>query len=366
MFSIPNEAAAFHKDQAGVDQRDIEILVAGSFGHGVIQGCDVTAQGSPDLTVAVAVGTVQINGRWCREVAAGNVVIGAAHATLPRFDLICVDKTGAKQNVAGTAAANPVFPAIPADYLVLAAVYVPATDTTIASNQITDKRVVLAPPLISSIGCMYVVTDFLGGAIEQPFIATVSGTGAAVSAVTGDQSKWGTISLATGTTATGFANVNLPAAALRLGGGEAVLRFIIETPTTLSDAINDYEIMLGFGDLTTAGQQTDGVYIRYNDGLNGGKWQFETASNASRTTADTGVTVAISTRYLVEIEINAAGTQATCYINGAQVAQLSATIPTAAGRETGVVARIEKALGTTTKLFSLDKIELVFLPLNLY
>jgi hypothetical protein len=141
-FSIPNEADAFNANQAEPDKVDIDILVAGYAGSGVVSGCAVTAQGSPDMTVAVAVGVVRVAGANAA-VTAGNVTIGTADATNPRIDLITVNNSGTKACTAGTAAAEPVFPAIPASSVVLAAVYVPANDTTIASNQIVDKRVIL-------------------------------------------------------------------------------------------------------------------------------------------------------------------------------------------------------------------------------
>lgn len=128
---------------AGPDAVDIDIITAALAGNGVLSGCAVTAQGSPNMTVAVAVGYVQF-GEYQGAVTAGNVTITTAHATNPRFDLIVatVGTTGTAtlSATAGTAAANPVFPAIPASAVVLAAVYVPATDTTISSNQICDKR----------------------------------------------------------------------------------------------------------------------------------------------------------------------------------------------------------------------------------
>ncbi len=152
-FTIPNEADAFHSDQAEPDKVDIDILVAGLAGNGVVSGCGVTAQGSPDMTVAVAAGTIRNTDGTIATVTSGNVTIGAADATNPRFDLITVGNTGTKASSAGTAAANPIFPAIPANSVVLAAVYVPATDTTIANNQIVDKRVILdATEVLSNVG----------------------------------------------------------------------------------------------------------------------------------------------------------------------------------------------------------------------
>jgi hypothetical protein len=142
-FTIPNEADAFHADQAEPDKVDIDILVAGLNGNGVVSGCAVTAQGTPDMTVAVAAGVTRNADGTTATVASGNVTITTADATNPRIDLVVVSNAGVKSVTAGTAAASPVFPAIPANSVVLAAVYVPANDTTIATNQITDKRVVL-------------------------------------------------------------------------------------------------------------------------------------------------------------------------------------------------------------------------------
>lgn len=142
-FTIPNEAAAAFADQAEVDAVDIEILVAGYSGTGVVSGCEVTAQATPDMTVAVAAGTIVVGGAKAA-VAAGNLVIGAADATNARFDLIVVNNAGVKAVVAGAAGTNPTFPAVPASSVVLAAVYVPAADAAINANQIVDKRVPVA------------------------------------------------------------------------------------------------------------------------------------------------------------------------------------------------------------------------------
>lgn len=141
-FTIPNVADAFHTSQAQIDKVDLDIIVAGINGTGVVSGCAVTAQGSPNMTVAVEAGTVRV-GQNVVDVTAGNATITTANGTNPRFDLIVVNNSGTKSVTAGTAAAAPSFPAIPANSVVLAAVYVPASDTTIASNQIVDKRVLI-------------------------------------------------------------------------------------------------------------------------------------------------------------------------------------------------------------------------------
>ena len=150
-FRIHNQSdgAIANNNQAEIDSVDLQVLVAAYNGTGVISGCAVTAQGSPDMTVAVAVGVIVVNdGTPARgTVDAGNVTITTAHGSNPRFDLILSNAAGTKSAVAGTAAADPEFPDIPANSVVLAAVYVPAADTTMETDQIVDKRVILGLPI---------------------------------------------------------------------------------------------------------------------------------------------------------------------------------------------------------------------------
>lgn len=154
MFTIPNEAECAYTvtvggetfaPQATPDRVDIDILVAAAGGTGVVSGCAVSAQATPDGTVAVAAGIVAVT-RVPQTVSGGtvNVLSGAggtaAHATLPRFSLVVADSAGAVSSVAGNAAAAPAFPSLPAAAVALAAVYVPPADTTVGADQLVDKR----------------------------------------------------------------------------------------------------------------------------------------------------------------------------------------------------------------------------------
>lgn len=138
-------------DLAGVPARqsvwyttDIAILVAGHAGVGVLTGCEVTAQGAPDMTLAVASGTIQATaGAAAVTVTAGNVNITAADGTNPRIDLVTVAANGTKTVTDGTAAAAPKPPDLPAGHIALAMVDVPANDAAIATAQITSKRVIV-------------------------------------------------------------------------------------------------------------------------------------------------------------------------------------------------------------------------------
>lgn len=138
-FTIPNAADAFNANQAEPDSVDFDVLTFGSRKTGVVSGCAVVAQGTPDMTVAVAVGNVSIAGILV-QVTAGNGTITTADGSNPRLDLVSINTSGAIVVTAGTAAAEPVFPTHPTDDAVIAAVYIPTSDTTIANNQITDKR----------------------------------------------------------------------------------------------------------------------------------------------------------------------------------------------------------------------------------
>ena len=150
-FDIPDNDVATHADQSRWMSTDIDILVAGLAGVGVVSGCGVTAQGSPDMTVAIAAGTIRIASGGQVAVTSGNGTITAADATNPRIDLVSASDTGTKTVTAGTANATPKSPALPSGHVALAMVYVPANDTTISSGQITDKRVMTAGFLRSAV-----------------------------------------------------------------------------------------------------------------------------------------------------------------------------------------------------------------------
>lgn len=177
-FTIPNEADAAFTPQAEPDKVDIDILVAGLNGNGVVSGCAVTAQGSPDMTLAVAVGIIRNADRTTAAVTAGNVTVTTADATNPRIDLIVVSNAGSKSVTAGTPAASPVMPSIPANSVVLAALYVPAGDTAMNTNQITDKRVILpvAAPRTEAVLSGDVTMTVSETFVDGPTVTPAAGT----------------------------------------------------------------------------------------------------------------------------------------------------------------------------------------------
>lgn len=139
-FAIPDKGAGTNDLQSILFSTYLDVLSAGLQGVDcVVSGCAVT--GAASMTPSVAAGVVISNGTWF-SVSAGTVTISAADATNPRLDLIVVNSAGTKAVRTGTAAAAPKPPARTANDVVLAVAYVPANDTTITTDQITDLRIV--------------------------------------------------------------------------------------------------------------------------------------------------------------------------------------------------------------------------------
>lgn len=140
-FKLPRLSDAGFAKQAEPDSPDFDIIVAGHARTGVRSGCDVSAQPTPNMTVAVASGVYEIDG--VHVVFAGATVTLTADPTNAKRALITGTSAGAAALVDGTPAANPFLPAIPAGRVVLATVEVPAAAATIGATNITDKRVLL-------------------------------------------------------------------------------------------------------------------------------------------------------------------------------------------------------------------------------
>ena len=138
-WTIPDKGEGDNDIQSILFQEYLDVLVAGLSGIDcVLSGLAVT--GGADMTPAVAKGAVLSNGTLFA-ITAADVTIGAADATNPRIDLIVVNNAGALAVRAGTAAAAPKPPARSANDVVIAAVYVPATDTSIETTKCVDMRV---------------------------------------------------------------------------------------------------------------------------------------------------------------------------------------------------------------------------------
>jgi hypothetical protein len=127
-------------------------------------GYQVVQNGVANMSVNVGIGIALVPGTEGTtqgsyivvNSAVENLAIAAAHATLARIDRVGIrvrdqaysgaDNDGANIVVTGTPSGSPSAPAEPNNFLTLALVSIPAADTTITSNQITDMRIGLAGP----------------------------------------------------------------------------------------------------------------------------------------------------------------------------------------------------------------------------
>ena len=107
----------------------------------------VTAQSPEAMAVNVAAITASssiINGTVeTSAIIAAAQTIADADATNPRLDMVTWRNDGSVHVISGTAAEDPVPPAIPASDIELAMVHVATGADAIASSAITDRRILL-------------------------------------------------------------------------------------------------------------------------------------------------------------------------------------------------------------------------------
>jgi hypothetical protein len=202
-------------------------------------------------------------------------------------------------------------------------------------------------------------------AVVSPFASATSGTGAAVAftsvlgAIGAVSGRYGIASLATGTTTTGRAQIQTPLVdQILFGYGRLSMSAMILTPSSLSDGTNRYGLKIGFGNQTTLITEACGGVFRYRDNINSGNWQVYVVDSASSLTqVDTGITVAASTWYRLEIIINPAASISEFFINGVRVATVTANLQSGTSITAGLIAMIIKSLGTTSRTFYIDNLE---------
>lgn len=100
----------------------------------------IPTKGTGAFDVDTTAGNIQL-GDARVAVAAQVTTLTAADPTNPRVDLITCDGTGNVQATAGTPAANPAAPDIPAGHALVGVVFVPAGATEIVASDIYDYRV---------------------------------------------------------------------------------------------------------------------------------------------------------------------------------------------------------------------------------
>lgn len=333
-FGIPNKADATYIRQAGGFSADIDTISAALAGDGVLSGLGVQAQGTPDMTVAVAAGLVRIGGYFAWYVG-GNVTIATADSTNPRIDIIVIDRNGAVSRTGGTAAAYPVPPAVPANSLQLAQVYVPAATTTITNPMIVDKRPV-------ALDFYDVWADFLGSNLSNTAATsagsigecawTLSGTTAAPTFQTSVASRPGILRAATGTTSGNSNRFHFGSAAnsaiiAPADVGRMTFGVAIPTITTMT-------VKFGLGvdlSVATAGELgTAGAWVEFVPATSA-KWRYVTRqASTSTVNTDTGADVVAATFYRFDI-IRKQNGNVQFLKNGVLMFEHSTNLPTTVG-----------------------------------
>lgn len=188
-----------------------------------------------------------------------------------------------------------------------------------------------------------------------------TGTGANAGAIaptlaSNGDGRVGAVEYNTGTDTTGVSGLRTHTSAFRLGDGTLRLRYDIWVPTA-SDGSQTFSVVCGALDALSP-TPSDGVFFRYQHTENSGRWTAVCRSNSVETgsAVDTGVAAAGGTAWqALEIDVNAAATEARFHIDGVLVATITSNIPSGVGRDTGEGAAIIKSAGTTGRAFRLDK-----------
>lgn len=144
------------------------------------------------------------------------------------------------------------------------------------------------------------------------------------------------------------------------GSESYTLRWIVRTPTALSDGTDTYHIVVGWGDSTTSALPTDGAFFYYHNSTNSGNWTGMTMSNGTLNPATGGSTVAVddSTWYDLVITVDAAASSVNFYVNGTLIGTSASQIPSGTTRATNLEIQIVKELGTNPRILSADYVSI--------
>jgi hypothetical protein len=165
----------------------------------------------------------------------------------------------------------------------------------------------------------------------------------------------GEIAMGTGTTTTGRGGFYGAPGAILFGSSGAWTLDIRATCSPYA-AGQTHVAWFGFGDgVAGSGQPVDGIYFVHRYDTDGDHWVCVTRSNSAETKTVTSSVPTYATLDTFRIEVNEAGTSVSFYINGVLQGIHLSDIPTGAGRQCGLGAKIEKnGAGTTGKFLYID------------
>jgi hypothetical protein len=166
----------------------------------------------------------------------------------------------------------------------------------------------------------------------------------------------GVLQFTTAASATGTAFIHNGISTYVFGGGAVSLEFSARLTTVVPDGTETYALWMGFHDNTSANTATDGAYFLLTSAS--ANWQTVTAKASTRTSNTTTVGPTVNTWQKFRIDINAACTSITFYIDGTLVATHTTNLPDTTSNNSGVMFNILKSLGTTARIFQVDYVKM--------
>jgi hypothetical protein len=215
---------------------------------------------------------------------------------------------------------------------------------------------------------IYYFEEFMGnqgGSVTSSYgqlITVASGNASArTTSTTNRTNQQGIISHSTGTIlATNFAGYIYGGASLYLGTGAISLETYV-TVETLSTVTERFFTYFGYATNSNYQNNSNGVFFSYDEGgtlffaaTPTPNWKCYTRGTAGTVTmTTTSVAVNVNQWYKLRIDINAAATSVTFYIDGTLVATHSTNIP-ASTTAMSVVSLINKTVGSTARTMLTD------------
>lgn len=177
------------------------------------------------------------------------------------------------------------------------------------------------------------------------------GSTAAATAVAPTDGLLRAVSVNTGTSATGCGYVASKEQFVSLNtvDGTASWGYVkakIVTPSSLSDGTNDYGLRIGFLAGECGSDLAEGAYFYYNHSINSGAWSCYTQNAGSSQNNNSGITVAASTIYTLEV-VYRPNISVEFFINGTRVATNDMNVPDSDAMK--VLSEIEKQGGTSQR-----------------
>jgi hypothetical protein len=206
--------------------------------------------------------------------------------------------------------------------------------------------------------------DFISGTATSVFSSFVSGSGASHQTGTYGQDLTelaiGVLQSDTGTVSSSRAGLGTVSGAVFRAGAARFLYQARHALEQLSSVTETFVFRCGLTDnFTTSGEGTNGLYFRYTDLQNGGR--FEAVSRVAGVeiqAVDTGFAPDLD-YHIYEVELSENGQTCRFYIDNALVATISAPNLPGGGNPFGAGFKIEKTVGTAQRNMDTDWMRIV-------